>query len=278
MDAAVVRHGTLKQYQQQRKDALVVCDNNRLCEWQLHLQDMARARATLHTARSYTRHHIQRISNVFAYARCRASPAHSASRFPVFAVMFMMQLFPQLAKARVPALLPSMVAAACLRGPELNALPGVPAALWEREQQRRDREASQRAARGGEGQMLPEEKRREQVNDKWREQVLAAVADLKVAQVGLNRESTFSVVITLLCRCSGQVESSCGWQWREQVLVALADLKMVLVRSKQALFVVLSGAAGRTAVVHWQQQVLAAVADLKVAQMGLNGVEAGDDV
>jgi hypothetical protein len=97
-----------------------------------------------------------------------------------------MQLFPQLAKARVPALLPSMVAAACLRGPELNALPGVPAALWEREQQRRNREASQRAARGGEGQLLPEEKWREQVNDKWREQVLAAVADLKVAQVGLN--------------------------------------------------------------------------------------------
>ncbi|KAF6251279.1 hypothetical protein COO60DRAFT_1464415, partial [Scenedesmus sp. NREL 46B-D3] len=97
-------------------------------------------------------------------------------------VAFIEKLFPQLAKARVPALLPSMVAAACLRGPELSALPGVPAALWEREQQRRDREASQRAARGSEGQLLPEEKWREQVNDKWREQVLAAVADLKVAQ------------------------------------------------------------------------------------------------
>eukprot|EP00882_Tetradesmus_deserticola_P008294 GHRQ01008744.1.p1 GENE.GHRQ01008744.1~~GHRQ01008744.1.p1 ORF type:complete len:305 (+),score=150.46 GHRQ01008744.1:160-1074(+) len=100
-------------------------------------------------------------------------------------LMFLMQLFPQLAKARAPALLPSMVAAASLRGPELSALPGVPAALWQREQQRRDREASLRAARGGEGQLLPEEKWREQVNDKWREQVLAAVADLKVAQVRL---------------------------------------------------------------------------------------------
>jgi hypothetical protein len=98
--------------------------------------------------------------------------------------MFLMQLFPQFAKQHVPRLLPSMVAAACLRGPELSALPGVPAALWEREQQRRDREAKVLAAKKLEAQLLPEEKWKEQVNDKWREQVLAAVADLKVAQVG----------------------------------------------------------------------------------------------
>ncbi|WIA37453.1 hypothetical protein OEZ86_014371 [Tetradesmus obliquus] len=120
-------------------------------------------------------------------------------------LMFMMQLFPQLAKARVPALLPSMVAAACLRGPELNALPGVPAALWEREQQRRDREASQRAARGGEGQLLPEEKWREQVNDKWREQVLSAVADLKVAQV-----RTLNFLTMMMRNFPGELEPHVG--------------------------------------------------------------------
>jgi hypothetical protein len=98
--------------------------------------------------------------------------------------MFMMQLFQPLARTKIPQLIPLMLATACLWGPELNALPGVPAALWEREQQRRDREVTARAARGDGGQMLPEEKWREQVNDKWREQVLAAVADLKVAQVG----------------------------------------------------------------------------------------------
>lgn len=101
----------------------------------------------------------------------------------LLAVMFLMQLFPSLAKARVPALLPAMVSAACTRGPELAALPACPPAFWERERERRDKELRDRRERGQAADVAAEDKWREAVADKWREQLMAAVADLKTAQV-----------------------------------------------------------------------------------------------
>lgn len=97
--------------------------------------------------------------------------------------MFLMQLFPALAKVRVPALLPAMVAAACTRGPELAALPPVPQSFWDREWEARERAARERAARGQAPEAVPEDKWKEGVAERWREALLAAVADLKVAQV-----------------------------------------------------------------------------------------------
>jgi hypothetical protein len=55
-----------------------------------------------------------------------------------------MQLFPNLAKTRVPLLLQSMVAAACQRGPEPPALPPCPLGFWEKEKEKREREIRER--------------------------------------------------------------------------------------------------------------------------------------
>lgn len=101
----------------------------------------------------------------------------------LFAVMFLMQLFPVLAKARVPALLPSMVTAACQRGPELSALPPCPQAVWDKELEKRQRDMRERQQRGQTAEQVSEEKWKEQVQEKWKEGVLGAVTDLKVAQV-----------------------------------------------------------------------------------------------
>lgn len=97
--------------------------------------------------------------------------------------MFLMQLFPVLAKARVPALLPSMVAAACQRGPELPALPPCPQSVWDKERERRERDMRERRERGQPVDPTSEEKWKEMVQEKWKDGVLGAVADLKVAQV-----------------------------------------------------------------------------------------------
>eukprot|EP00878_Enallax_costatus_P007959 GHUV01008325.1.p1 GENE.GHUV01008325.1~~GHUV01008325.1.p1 ORF type:complete len:285 (+),score=89.02 GHUV01008325.1:246-1100(+) len=99
-------------------------------------------------------------------------------------LMFLMQLFPVYAKTRVPALLPSMAAAACQRGPELSALPPCPQAVWEKEMEKRQRDMRERQQRGQPPEQMSEDKWKELVQEKWKEGVLGAVTDLKIAQVG----------------------------------------------------------------------------------------------
>lgn len=101
--------------------------------------------------------------------------------------MYIMQLFPVLTKARLPALLPSMLSAACMRGPEVAALPPVPAGFRERERERRERGGARPPGGGDNTNTAGVGGEDESVADKWREAVLSAVADLKTAQVRIVR-------------------------------------------------------------------------------------------
>eukprot|EP00879_Flechtneria_rotunda_P005042 GHRR01005319.1.p1 GENE.GHRR01005319.1~~GHRR01005319.1.p1 ORF type:complete len:3477 (+),score=1416.33 GHRR01005319.1:1112-11542(+) len=98
-------------------------------------------------------------------------------------LMFLIQLFPALAKARVPAMVPSMIAAVCQRGPDISALPGPPPAFWEHERLRLEREQMERREKGLAAGPGADSRWHEQVQDKWREALLGAIQDLKIGQV-----------------------------------------------------------------------------------------------
>ena len=93
--------------------------------------------------------------------------------------MVLISCAPQQARPRLAQLNPAMMSAACLRGPELPSLPPCPQYFVDRERERRTRERG-----GGE---LDEARLKEAAADKWKEAVLAAVMDLKAAQVGKHR-------------------------------------------------------------------------------------------